>query len=384
MKKLLLVGAIAAATAAMAQGAHAQSTVTLYGLIETGIDYYNNSGGKSLVEMRDGAYSGLYGSRWGLVGSEDLGGGFKGIFRLENGFNSLTGALGQGGREFGRQAYVGISHDRYGTVTLGRQYDSIVDYLQFAGSGSQWGGIVTHGSDIDNLSNSYRIDNSIKYTSPEFRGFKVGGLYAFSNSNAVGGPGTTAVESAGANYTYGSLKLGAAYFYAKHPATLFTDGHYVANTTGSAIGAAGPWSYVGNPRSVQTLGAGASYRLGSWLFGALYTRARFEDANGTNADVRFDDYDASVSYYLTPATKVGISYLYTLGHVDYLGQKPKYHRIAIGADTQLSKRTELIAIAVVQQAAGDAKGADIYQGTSANMSTTNRQVGLRAAVIHRF
>jgi hypothetical protein len=77
----------------------AQSSATLYGLIDTGIDYYNNSGGKSLVETRDGVLTGLYGSRWGTQGQEDLGGGTKVVFRLENGFSSTKGALGQGGLE---------------------------------------------------------------------------------------------------------------------------------------------------------------------------------------------------------------------------------------------------------------------------------------------
>ena len=62
------------------------------------------------------------------IGKEDLGGGLKAIFVLENGFNVFNGTLGQGGDMFGRQAYVGLSTAQYGTVTLGRQYDSVVDF----------------------------------------------------------------------------------------------------------------------------------------------------------------------------------------------------------------------------------------------------------------
>ncbi len=69
----------------------------------------------------------LQGSRWGLRGTEDLGGGLKAIFVLENGFNVFNGTLGQGGDELGRQAYVGLPTTQFGTVTLGRQYDSVVD-----------------------------------------------------------------------------------------------------------------------------------------------------------------------------------------------------------------------------------------------------------------
>ena len=84
------------------------------------------------------------GSRWGLKGSEDLGGGTKAIFQLENGFNVSTGGLGQGGLEFGRQAYVGLTNQRWGTLTLGRQYDPIVDIIAPTTSNGQWGGLFSH------------------------------------------------------------------------------------------------------------------------------------------------------------------------------------------------------------------------------------------------
>src|SRR6266702_1443685 len=92
--------------------AYSQGSVTLYGLVDAGFLYSNNVGGQKLYAMSSGN---LQGSRWGLKGTEDLGGGMKAIFVLENGFNVMTGALGQGGNEFGRQAYVGVSVERYGT-----------------------------------------------------------------------------------------------------------------------------------------------------------------------------------------------------------------------------------------------------------------------------
>ncbi len=105
MKKNLLVTAALAATSA-----HAQSSVTLYGIIDAGISYANNAartgGNDSLVKYDDGV---AQGSRWGLKGAEDLGGGLKAIFTLENGFNSGNGTLGQGGAMFGRQAFVGLA-----------------------------------------------------------------------------------------------------------------------------------------------------------------------------------------------------------------------------------------------------------------------------------
>lgn len=122
MKKVIF---ILAALSSVTGAVQAQSSVTLYGIIDTGLIYNNNIGGKKLYAISS---SNVQGTRWGLRGIEDLGGGLKALFLLENGFNPDTGNLNQGGDEFGRQAFVGIRSDRLGTITLGRQYDSVVDY----------------------------------------------------------------------------------------------------------------------------------------------------------------------------------------------------------------------------------------------------------------
>jgi len=99
----------------------AQSSVTLYGLIDAGITYVNhtaaaNGHSRSLFEFDDGVDGG---DRFGLKGIEDLGGGYKAVFTLENGFG-LNGTLSQGGALFGRQAFVGVTRSGIGTFTLGR------------------------------------------------------------------------------------------------------------------------------------------------------------------------------------------------------------------------------------------------------------------------
>ena len=87
--------------------ASAQSSVTLYGIVDAGVTYRSNERVGS-----PGAYTGhsdvglttgnLSGSRWGIKGSEDLGGGMRALFVLENGFDITNGTSGQGGRQFGR------------------------------------------------------------------------------------------------------------------------------------------------------------------------------------------------------------------------------------------------------------------------------------------
>src|SRR5262249_33445573 len=127
MKKLTFV-AISSFVAASAYG---QSSVTLYGLIDAGLSYTNNvNKGTSHGSLFQTTSGQINGSRFGLRGSEDLGSGLHAIFVLENGFNIQNGKLGQNSRLFGRQAFVGLSTDQFGTVTLGRQYDFLTDFVE--------------------------------------------------------------------------------------------------------------------------------------------------------------------------------------------------------------------------------------------------------------
>src|SRR5258708_12232602 len=127
----------AGAAVAITGSAFAQSSVTLYGAVDNGIGYQTSqtslgstSGGRSAVKMINGVW---LGSRFGLKGAEDLGGGSKAIFTLEEGFNSGTGALATNGLIFSRQAFVGVSNDTYGSLTAGRQYVSYYQFLSPSG-----------------------------------------------------------------------------------------------------------------------------------------------------------------------------------------------------------------------------------------------------------
>ncbi|WP_144158081.1 porin [Paraburkholderia sp. BCC1885] len=382
MKKTISA-VIVASLAAYVSSANAQSTVTLYGVIDVGIDFTNNSGGKQLWHMQDGTYDGMYGSRWGLKGAEDLGGGLSAIFKLENGFNVINGTLAQGGREFGRQAWVGLSDIKLGTITLGRQYDSVVDYFAPVTMVGTWGGVDWHAGDIDNTGNSFRVNNSIKYASPSIAGFTFGGLMGLTDSN-VNGTSKVGLWSAGVGYSIGSLNLAAAYLFAKDPGTYLSEGDYQSNTTGAAIGAAGPFSYVGQPKNQQIIGAGGTYKLGDATFALDYSNVKFNQANGTTATVTFSTYEAWGQYKLTHATTVALGYEFTDGSVGYLSAKPKYHEINFIADYNLSKRTDLYVSAAYQIAAGASQPADIFDGVTGTASTSNHQIAARVGLLHKF
>ena len=302
MKKTLIVTAL---SGVFVTAAHAQSSVTLYGLIDAGITYTNNQGGHSSWSERSGQ---INGSRWGLRGTEDLGGGLKAIFVLENGFNIANGTLGQNGREFGRQAFVGLSQDQFGSVTLGRQYDSVVDYIgPLSLTGTQFGGTqFAHPFDNDNLNNSFRINNSVKYTSVNFGGLKFGALYGFSNSNQFS---NNRAYSAGVSYTYAGFNIGAGYLQLNNDISGLT----AAAVTNSAGAVAGDNTFVGKRQRV--FGGGLNYTFGPATAGFVFTQSRVNRALGISAGAsgvssglgldgtfaRFNNYEVNARSALTPA-----------------------------------------------------------------------------------
>ena len=134
----------------------------------------------------------------------------KGDLHLENGFNPVNGALGQNSRMFGRQAYVGLSNLNYGTLTFGRQYDAIVGTLQTMTSNGAWGGVMfSHPYDNDNTDDYLRVNNSVKYVSPNLKGFTGTAMYAFSN--APGAFANNRMWSVGGIYSQGAFSITAAY-----------------------------------------------------------------------------------------------------------------------------------------------------------------------------
>lgn len=227
MKKLCLAVLATMAPAA----ALANSSVTLYGLVDAGYAYKNQkttfSGDTgattgSIKQRTMGVRNGLRnGNRWGMKGKEDLGNGTSAIFTLESGFNLGDGFSAQGGRLFGRQAFVGLTGESWGTFTIGRQYNATDVFIQsidpFGHNG--WQNSSVSGF---NSSHSYRYDNLVKYSSPNFSGFRfvVGGFYEHKKEDWEDNTGvsTTAKDrfsglTAGLGYRTGALAIGATFDY---------------------------------------------------------------------------------------------------------------------------------------------------------------------------
>lgn len=186
---------ILTALGSIAASVHAQSTVTIYGVADTGIERVTNVGVVGSVTRMPGL-TGLVPSRLGFRGVEDLGGGLKAVFTLENGFNLDDGTSGQGGRLFGRQSFVGLSGP-WGAVTLGRQYT-----MNFWALGeADIIGPSAHGlGAIDSYIPNARVDNSIAYRGT-FSGLTVGATYSLGRDtvNAASPSGTNCAGESGAD-----------------------------------------------------------------------------------------------------------------------------------------------------------------------------------------
>ena len=223
MKKSLIALAVLAASGA----AMAQSSVTLYGVVDAflGSNKLEVNGVGQRQTIAD--TSGVNGSRWGLKGSEDLGDGLQAIFQLESGFSLDSGASGQGGLLFGRQAFVGLKGG-FGTVSLGRQYSaydalhsaSTHNYDAFtfnAATGTAGGrGIGVSANGLSEYTG--RVNNSIAYQSPNFSGFSGAVVYGFGeNKNAAAGQDATDSASLNIKYVSGPFLVGYAYQEEKQP-----------------------------------------------------------------------------------------------------------------------------------------------------------------------
>lgn len=392
MKKSLLA---LAALGAFAGVAHAQSSVTLYGIIDEGFNINTNAGGKHLYNLSSGV---MQGSRWGLRGTEDLGGGLKAIFVLENGFDVNTGKLGQGGLEFGRQAYVGLSSP-YGTVTLGRQYDSVVDFVGPLEAGDQWGGyIAAHPGDLDNFNNAYRVNNAIKFTSADYAGFKFGGLYSLGGVS--GDYSRNQIFSLGAGYNNGPLVLGVGYLNVRNPNVSFFGNSTSGTINGGIANVSSPvYSGYGSAHTYQVIGAGGAYTFGAATVGATYSNIKFYDLGSSYATgyragetATFNNAEVNFKYQLTPALLIGAAYDYTRGSSVALSNGTdnpgaKYHQFSLGTDYFLSKRTDVYLIGVYQHASGTdstgkAPAVAAINGLSA--SSTQNQFTARVGIRHKF
>ena len=362
MKKLALTS-LSLALRGAAGAAQAQNSVTLYGVIDTGLAYVShaNNNGDHLFGMVNGTLSG---PRWGLKGQEDLGGGLKAIFQLENGFDPGTGKLNQGGREFGRQAFVGLTGNSWGTFTMGRQYDPSVDMVQPLTADNYWGAAVATPGDVDNYDNDLRVSNSVKYVSPVFSGFQFEGIYGFSNLAGTTGQGHT--WGAAASYNNGPFSLAGSYLYANNPTANRTTGWNSPSADSLFISLVNEG--YSTAHSISIARAAGQYVFGAFTTGASYSFAQYKNDGSSlfTEQEKFNIANAYLNFQLTPATLLGLAYTYTHGSGD---TSANYHQVTLGADYSLSKRTDVYAVGAYQHASGTQR-VNNSDGTTSTVGAT--------------
>jgi predicted porin len=374
--------------------AHAQSSVTLYGIVDAGFRYNSNAGGKSQPAIAGGNESA---SRFGFTGSEDLGNGYKAVFTLENGFTTTTGVL-QAGLLFGRQAFVGLGTP-YGTVTLGRQYLTLSSYLGPFASGTDWAargaGWGYHPAGLDDVDGTERANNAIKYVSPRYRGLQFGATYSLGG--IAGNATQNDMISAGVDYDGGPFKFAAAYLYVKNPNYSLFGNNATSSATGNNF-ASPIFSGYATAGSQQVIGAGTSYVFGAFALGGIYTNTKFFNLGSTavagaklpadevGQTATFNTGEANLKYHVTPTVLLGLAYTYTRASSYNAESAASYQQWSLGADYALSKQTDLYFIVLRETAGGfDSTGHRAVAAlTFATPSASDAQTGFTVGIRHFF
>ncbi|MDN7179962.1 porin [Caballeronia sp. SEWSISQ10-4 2] len=399
MKKTILASALGLA----ALGAHAQSSVTLYGIVDAGIGYQSsstslgsNAGGRSVVKMAQGIWAG---SRFGFKGSEDLGGGTRAIFQLEEGYNSATGAESTSGLMFNRAAFVGLANQQYGSLTMGRQYAPYYTLLA-PYSPTTWltGAYGAHPGDLDSMDTIYRINNSILYTSPNFAGFTFSGMYALGG--VAGSTGAGQSWSVAANYIHGPIGL-AVGFERLNNATS-GGGAWGANSTANSNGEPGVSGITNGFQTAQAqqrFAVTGGYTFNSqWDISASYSNVQYVAGAGSKFFSTQIWNTGGIVLHYKPLTALDLAagYSYTRAtSANGITSAASYQQFTVSQYYSLSKRTGLYLVEAYQRAGGQTLGtngagniinatADIGDGQNSAPSSSRSQVAGAVGIVHRF
>jgi len=397
MKKSLLALAVLGAFAGAVQ---AQSSVTIYGIVDEGITYNskvatNNAGASgSQFQVNSGV---IQGSRLGFKGTEDLGGGLNAIFALEAGFSADNGSLGTSGTGgtstlFRRKSYVGLGGG-FGNVTVGRQTD-FADTISAFTSVNDFGGVTgTVGHNLDRLEGT-RTNNSVAYTTNNLNGFTGNLIYGFGETAGSTSDGQ-AFGLAG-QYVNGPLGLGLNYYQSKAGTGVGT----TADTGLLSSSTLAYTTYTAGQTAAKVLNAVASYQFGPARVYANYslvkqpqntaanlaiigvtstttaTSSALSLANAEKAQV----FEIGTAYSLSAALKLLASVDYTKANFDGISNTGKLTELNLGTDYSLSQRTDLYAFVSDLNAKNINNPGIMNNGTGQDGS----QIAVTVGVRHKF
>jgi predicted porin len=396
--------AVFVSTLVLHSHASAQNSVTLYGAIDNGISYQTSqsslgstSGGRSAVKMMNGVW---LGSRFGLKGAEDLGGGNKAIFTLEQGFNSASGAQATNGLMFSRQAFVGLTNPSYGSLTAGRQYASYYQLMSpFGPTQVLTGYFGAHPGDIDGLDTGYRANNTFLYTSPKWYGVTVSGSYSFAGvagSVNRGSTWTTAIA-----YARGPIGFGAGFSRINNSA--LGGGTYGTDSTTSNLGAQPGISSLTNgyqtAQAQQRFAVGASYIFNdAFDVRAIYTNVQYIPgiASKFKDEAIFNTGGITLHWKPSVLWDFASGYSYTrVSKGNGITNGAQYQQFNLSEYYALSKRTGLYGVQGFTRANGSTLGtngagniieatATVGDGFNSTPSSSRSVLAVGVGLVHRF
>jgi predicted porin len=355
MKKSPISLAILALAAAAGGAAHAQSYVQVYGLLDVGVENANNSSatGGSNTRVISG---GMNTSRWGIRGTEDLGGGLKAVFNLEGGILMDTGA--QDGALFKRQAYVGLE-GAFGRVVIGRSFSSVYD--------------VVIGYDPMGFAPFYSWATSGPATGPSKYGFTTG------YDNLIKYAGTFGNLRVGANYAAGeqttgvadSAKMGATIAYKFGPANVMAT--YERNN-GNTVAA------TGNRDENTVWHVGANYETGPLKFWAVLRDYNLTAGRAATADVEATTTWGGVAFKPNEVTTLTAAVYHINVKNVAAGRDADPTMYVLRYRYALSKRTDVH----VSGAYAKAKNGQLTGLSRDDAGFANSQRGVTVGMQHRF
>jgi predicted porin len=388
--------------AAFASPVFAQSSVTLYGILDDSITYQNSQttvgstiGGRSNVKMLAGVWSG---SRFGLKGGEDLGGGTKAIFQLESGFNLATGGQQFANAMFGRQAWVGLTNPVYGTFTAGRQYTPYYSILAPYGP-TTWltGAYGAHPGDLDGMDTVYRANNSLVYISPTVYGITAGGSYSLAGVPGSLNQGST--WSGALRYVNGPIGIAAGITRVNNSTP--GGGVYGADSTTSSGGQPGVSAITNGyqtAQSQQRIAVTGGYTFTQNL-DVTFSYSNVHYIPGINSSFKstaiFNTAGAVLHWKTTPALDLAAGYSYTrASKANGITSGAQYQQISVAEYYSVSKRTGFYFLQGYQRANGKTLGtngvniitatASIGDNFQSAPSSSPSQLATSIGIIHRF
>lgn len=352
---------VALAALACAGGAFAQSNVTISGTLDVGVQHTTNVQGVTLNRLETRHEP----SHITFSGAEDLGGGMQARFVLGM---SVAVDSGNNAGGFNRESYVALGSNQWGSVQLGRQYDTIVDLVGV--DAPRFNSVnAVHLGNWDRTAGSY-INNVVKYRTPNLGGFTGTLMYSFKED---GTSATNTGKSVGAAGTYvsGPLRVSAAY--------LRMDGvsHRPLNDTGrtNLFGATFATPAAAIVTNDRVAGAGAYYDLAGWRALGEFTSTRLTAPTGRSETLR----TTAVGVVKDPNS---IGFRPGVG-VNYSSMAGSHWTTVYGIlDYYLSKRTDVYLRVVSQKAtgAGNQRAALFLEGAS----SSRKQTVIGTGITHRF